>query len=414
MRKSYLVSKGELWVKKENENFDVAQGAFDSAEVCELVGLFLLSQMSHLNINPGLYRDDGLAISLLRARSTENTKKEICKIFEKNGLKIEIKANLKNVDFLDINMDITTGVYKPYVKPNNVPLYIHKDSDHPPNIIKNLPKSINRRLSNISSNEEVFNASVKVHQEALEKSGFTHKLKFEPEKISDKKNNRNPRPVTWFNPPFSTSVKTKVGKEFLKILDESFPPGNPLQKLFTRHTVKISFRCMPNMAQAVSRHNKKLAIQEQAQDEQVPECNCLQGDKCPVGGQCLRGPLVYRAAVTANNKTEFYTGIAGNSFKERWGGHNSSLRHSDQRHKTTLSNHVWDLKDSGTNFNLEWSIVQNAPTFNHTTGKCRLCDTEKYLIMFRPENATLNKRTEFYSTCRHREKNLLKKVKLKK
>merc|ERR1711954_482234 len=108
------------------------------------------------------------------------------------------------------------------------------------------------------------------------------------------------------------------------------------------------------MAQAVSRHNKKLAIQEQAQEEQVQECNCLQGDKCPVGGQCLRGPLVYRAAVTTNNKTEFYTGIAGNSFKERWDGHNSSLRHSDQRHKTTLSNYIWDLKDSGTNFNLEW------------------------------------------------------------
>ena len=126
-------------------------------------------------------------------------------------------------------------------------------------------------------------------------------------------------------------------------------------------------------------------------------------------GQCLRGPLVYRAAVTTNNKTEFYTGIAGNSFKERWAGHNSSLRHSDQRHKTTLSNYIWDLKDSGTNFNLEWKLVQNAPTFNHTTGKCRLCDTEKYLIMFRPENATLNKRTEFYSMCRHREKNLLKK-----
>ena len=155
------------------------------------------------------------------------------------------------------------------------------------------------------------------------------------------------------NPPFSASVKTKVGKEFLKILDESFPPSNPLKKLFTRHTVKISFKCMPNMAQAVSRHNKILAIQEQAQVEQVTECNCLQGDTCPVGGQCLRGPLVYRAAVTANNKTEFYTGIAGNSFKERWDGHKSTIKHSNLRHKTTLSNHIWNLKDSGTNYTLE-------------------------------------------------------------
>ena len=87
-------------------------------------------------------------------------------------MKIDIKANLKTVDFLDINMNIETGIYKPFVKPNNVPLYIHRNSDHPPNIIKNLPKSINRRLSTISANEEVFDASVKLHQEALEKSGF--------------------------------------------------------------------------------------------------------------------------------------------------------------------------------------------------------------------------------------------------
>ena len=60
VRKSYLVNEENLWIKKENENFDVAQGAFDSAEVRELVGLFLLSQMTHLSINPGLFRDDGL------------------------------------------------------------------------------------------------------------------------------------------------------------------------------------------------------------------------------------------------------------------------------------------------------------------------------------------------------------------
>ena len=44
VRKSYLINEGKPWVKKENENFDVTQGAFDSAEVSELVGLFLLSE----------------------------------------------------------------------------------------------------------------------------------------------------------------------------------------------------------------------------------------------------------------------------------------------------------------------------------------------------------------------------------
>ena len=165
------------------------------------------------------------------------------------------------------------------------------------------------------------------------------------------------------------------------------------------------------MAQAVSRHNKSLATQDQAQVEPVRLCNCRRGETCPVGGQCLRGPVVYRAAITANNNTEYYTGIAGNSFKERINKHKHDLRNSDKRHSTTLSKHIWDLKDSGTDFNLSWSLVQNAPIFNHTTKKCRLCNTEKLLIMFKPEVATLNDRSEFYSTCRHRLKNMLCKVK---
>ena len=35
-------------------------GSYDGAETCELAGSFLLSQLQELNINIGLYRDDGL------------------------------------------------------------------------------------------------------------------------------------------------------------------------------------------------------------------------------------------------------------------------------------------------------------------------------------------------------------------
>ena len=120
---------------------------------------------------------------------------------------------------------------------------------------------------------------------------------------------------------------------------------------------------------------------------------------------CL--PVVYRASITANNKTEFYTGMAGNHFKERVTHHNFDIRHSKQRDSTTLSKHIWDLKDSGTSYDLTWNLVENSKIYNHTTGICRLCNLEKYYIMFTPEGATLNDRTEFYSICRHRQKNLL-------
>ena len=57
------------------------------------------------------------------------------------GLSITIKCNLKLVDFLDVTFNLVNEIYKPYRKPNNKPLYINKHSNHPPNILKQHPKS---------------------------------------------------------------------------------------------------------------------------------------------------------------------------------------------------------------------------------------------------------------------------------
>ena len=130
--------------------------SFDGAESCDLCGLYLLSKLKHLNITGGLYRDDGLAISNLTARETENTKKAICEAFKQYNLSITIEANLKVVNFLDVQLDLENGLYKPYIKPNEKPNYVHSQSNHPPGTIKNIPVSINKRLSNISANKEIF------------------------------------------------------------------------------------------------------------------------------------------------------------------------------------------------------------------------------------------------------------------
>ncbi|KAJ8049838.1 hypothetical protein HOLleu_02755 [Holothuria leucospilota] len=66
--------KGAPWVKRNVSNqFDVTMGAFDGAEVCELVGLFLLSDLTKkLDLKSiGLYRDDGLAVK--KSSSGSNT-----------------------------------------------------------------------------------------------------------------------------------------------------------------------------------------------------------------------------------------------------------------------------------------------------------------------------------------------------
>ena len=94
-------------------------GSFSGAENCDLVGLFLLSQLSNLNVKAGLYRDDGLAVSSLTKRQNEGVKKQICEIFRNNGLRITIETNLKVTDFLDVTLELDTGIYRPFLKKNN-------------------------------------------------------------------------------------------------------------------------------------------------------------------------------------------------------------------------------------------------------------------------------------------------------
>ena len=342
-------------------------------------------------------------------------KKQICKVFKNLGLSITSEANLKVVNFLDITLDLNTGLYKPYMKENDLPLYVNSSSNHPPLVIQNIPKGVNRRLSRISANKQVFDASVQPYQEALTKSGYNYNLEYEPltEPINKKKNRK--KPVTWFNPPYSINVKSNIGKEFLKLLDVAFPRSNPLHKLFTRQTVKISYKCMPNMASAVSRHNMKILSDSPAQlDAPVQarvSCNCRQGiPSCPVQGQCLTDNVVYRASVTetVSGKTETYTGLTGNRFKERWYKHNSDMRNEKDRHNTSLSSHIWGLKDRNIDFTLKRDFIERAPSFNPITKKCRLCLKEKYHILYNSESSSLNKRQE---TCRHRKQRLLENFK---
>ena len=84
--------------------------------------------------------------------------------------------NLKTVDFLNVRFDLVNNTYQPYRKPNNEPVYIHQQSNHLSNILKELPKSISKRISVISCDEQVFNNAKETYEKALESSSFTEKL----------------------------------------------------------------------------------------------------------------------------------------------------------------------------------------------------------------------------------------------
>ena len=123
-KKSCLFNSNQYWGKKTSANLlDVTMGSYDGAESCELVGSFLLYQISEKHgKNFGLYRDDGLGVVKAIPRETEMIMKNLCSIFNKHDLKITIEANKKVVDFLDVTLNLSAAKYQPFTKPNNVTL----------------------------------------------------------------------------------------------------------------------------------------------------------------------------------------------------------------------------------------------------------------------------------------------------
>jgi len=160
-KKSILVHD-EFWGKRSSDNlFDVTMGSNDGAEKYELVGLFLSSAISKdFNANIGLYRDDGLGITDLKPQLAEKLKKDLCTLFQSHDLKITIAVNIKTTNYLDVTLDLVKKRHTPYSKPNNIPLYVHKESNPPPSILKNITESINRRLCDISTNKTIFNNAI--------------------------------------------------------------------------------------------------------------------------------------------------------------------------------------------------------------------------------------------------------------
>ena len=401
-RKSLLYYGGNLWVKKSDPNFDVPMGAYDGAELCDIVGLFLLSELQNLKLNAtiGGYKDDNLAVSRASPRQTEMMKKKICEVFRRHGLEITIEANKQVVQFLDVEFDLKNGSYKPYLKRGDVPLYVNAQSNHPPHILKNIPLSINKRLSALSSSQAMFDSVSQNYQEALIKAGHNHQLHYDPPDSPPVKKRQRKREVIWWNPPFSLDVKTKVGEKFFKILSKNFPKGSPYYKLFNQNTVKMSYRTTPNLKRIISSHNKKILNPP----VQSRTCNCKK-TACPLDGNCLLDNMVYQASVSdvSNLGTEeTYIGMTGDTFKHRVKNHEKSFKHRKYEKETSLSKYIWNQKDKNTEVDLHWRIIDRAPTFSPVTRICPLCVLEKYYIIFHPDLASLNDHEEIFKPCLHR------------
>ena len=56
---------------------------------------------------------------------------------------------------------------------------------------------------------------------------------------------------------------------------------------------------------------------------------------------------------------------------------------------------------------VSWKLIDRGRTFSPITNVCQLCTREAYYILFHPDSASLNSRSELYSACRHKKSKLL-------
>ena len=129
--------------------------------------------------------------------------------------------------FGTIALDLKSNKFFPYHKPNNHPLYINNQSNHPPSIKKHLLGMINNRITKLSHDQNSFNQTSPLYIEALKNSGFTVNIKYnEPASVELKNNkqrnkcknkSKRKRNIIWFNLPYNKEVQTNIQKAFFNL-----------------------------------------------------------------------------------------------------------------------------------------------------------------------------------------------------
>ena len=81
-------------------------------------------------------------------------------------------------------------------------------------VYPNIPSMICNRIPSLSQDEKTLNNAIRPYKEALKNSGYNKELQYNSHTNKSIKSRK--RKVTWFNPPFSNSVKTKIGNGVLQ------------------------------------------------------------------------------------------------------------------------------------------------------------------------------------------------------
>ena len=142
-------------------------------------------------------------------------RKRLIKTFQDNDLSITSQTNITSTNFLDITLNLPTESHKPCRKPNDQPLYIDKYSSHPRHIIKTLPNTISKRISELSTKKD-FEEAAPIYIEAMQLAKHDCQIKYAKENQQTSKQKNRKRDIIWYNPPFNKH-RNRIFQTFEKI-----------------------------------------------------------------------------------------------------------------------------------------------------------------------------------------------------
>ena len=188
---------------------------------------------------------------------------------------------------------------------------------------------ITKRLISLSKDQATFNRHKTDYEDAMRRSGYKN-LELVYRDPPKPKKRRRRKSAIFFNAPFCLSVKSSIGKEFLKIVDRHFNPNHPYHSIFNRKTIKLSYSCMTNIGSIIRAHNTQV-LENTGLDESetAKTCNCTKAKKsqCPLQQKCLTKNVIYKAVVKTSNDEKYYVGSTGRTFKERYAASVTSTRY---------------------------------------------------------------------------------------
>ena len=153
---------------------------------------------------------------------------------------------------------------------------------------------------------------------------------------------------------------------------------------------------MSNMAAIISRHSRKLLSKRAESAYITPPCNCRNKASCSLKGKCRESFIIYTATLKSGDVAKHYYGCCETKFKTRFYNHNQSFKFQRKCNETKLSKTFWQLKDTGQNPCIEWSIATRTIPYHPGAKWCNLCLSEKLAILRADPYTSLNKKSKLY------------------